>query len=64
MSAGTITRHECGRLIIRGQRCVCDPVTPYRCDCTSSGNNEHTGDYCRSKRREAWARAIESLHAP
>jgi hypothetical protein len=58
MSGGRIVRHECGRLLIYGQRCVCDPIAPYTCDCTSSDNYEYQGDHCRQMRREAWSRAV------
>lgn len=53
---GAIVRHECGRLIIYGQRCVCDPVEASTCDCTANGNDEIEGVGCREHRRKAWGR--------
>lgn len=53
---GVIVRHKCGRLIFDGQRCICDPVKPFVCDCTADGNDEHEGVGCRIQRRKAWGR--------
>ena len=54
MSGGTITRHECGRLIILGQRCVCDPIPERECDCRTDGNRQVLGPTCRERIDRAW----------
>lgn len=60
MSGGTITRcGDCGRLIIRGQRCICADVEHMDCDCTYSGNKQHIGPQCRQRIRDAWSVAVQ-----
>ena len=58
MSAATIVRHDCGRLIIDGQRCVC-VATPLReCDCTFDGNTQNIGPFCRAEIHRVWAECV------
>lgn len=58
MAAGSIVRHDCGRLIIWGQTCECEDVIRLSCDCTSDGNTEHTGPTCAYRERAAWKRTM------
>ena len=61
MSGGSIVRHDCGRLVIYGQRCVCSPARYLDCDCKNDGNRELRGGNCALRDREAWRRAIQRM---
>jgi hypothetical protein len=58
MSGGTIMRHDCGRLLIQGQRCECDPIPERDCDCTFDGNRQIIGPFCNSEIRRVWAECL------
>jgi hypothetical protein len=49
---------NCRRLNIHGARCTCNPIPEHDCDCTRTGNTEHTGPNCAQRNRDDWSTVI------